>query len=137
VNLGSVVNGDQWEYGHCISADGLELYYTYGGIWYPNAPGWNISVSNRPGGAGLDDIWVSRRATRNDPWGAPENLGRRASKDTEWTTPVNIEAPVNTEFAEEFPMISADGSMLYFNSDRPGGFGDGSLAGADRSDCWP
>jgi hypothetical protein len=26
VNLGSVVNGDQWEYGHCISADGLELY---------------------------------------------------------------------------------------------------------------
>jgi hypothetical protein len=98
---------------------------------------WNISVSNRLGGAGLDDIWVSRRATRNDPWGAPENLGRRASKDTEWTTPVNIEAPVNTEFAEEFPMISADGSMLYFNSDRPGGFGDGSLAGADRSDCWP
>jgi hypothetical protein len=262
VNLGPVVNSDQWEYGHCISADGLELYYTYGGIWDPNDK-WNISVStrptveddwgpptdlgpvvnspiaddmgpcisfdglelyfqsNRPGGAGLDDIWVSRRATRDDPWGPPENLGppvntetwdynprispdglelyfaygldprlavarretkdapwgepedlgpvvnswtcqdglwpssdglvlvfsdfwgcdprpgglggtdiwltRRASKDSEWTTPVNIGAPVNTEFADDFPMISADGSMLYFNSDRPGGFGEMDL----------
>ena len=259
-NLGPTVNSDQWEDTHCVSADGLELYYMYAGSYDPNDPrfDWDISLStrptveddwgpptnlgpvvnstsdemgpcisydglelyfqsNRPGGAGLDDIWVSRRATKDDPWGEPENLGppvntetwdynpritpdglelyfaygldprlavtrrettdapwgepvdlgpvvnnwtcqdglwvssdglvlmfsdflwcdprpdglggmdiwlsRRASKDDDWTTPVNVGSPVNTEFADGVPMISADGSMLYFNSDRPGGFG--------------
>jgi hypothetical protein len=41
------------------SPDGLSLYM----------------ASNRPGGQGLLDIWVARRESRNDPWGAPENLG--------------------------------------------------------------
>jgi WD40-like Beta Propeller Repeat len=41
------------------SPDGLSLYM----------------ASNRPGGMGLLDIWVARRESRHDPWGAPENLG--------------------------------------------------------------
>ncbi len=31
-------------------------------------------ASNRPGGKGGLDIWVSRRASASDPWGAPVNL---------------------------------------------------------------
>jgi hypothetical protein len=31
-------------------------------------------ASNRPGGKGGLDIWVSTRARTGDPWGAPENL---------------------------------------------------------------
>ena len=31
-------------------------------------------ASNRPGGKGGLDIWVSTRANTGDPWGAPENL---------------------------------------------------------------
>ncbi|HJZ54610.1 MAG TPA: hypothetical protein VKE74_06605, partial [Gemmataceae bacterium] len=42
-----------------ISPDGLSLYIT----------------SNRPGGYGSFDLWVSQRATKNDPWGTPFNLG--------------------------------------------------------------
>jgi len=200
-NLGSIVNSLNDDMGPCISSDGLELYFQ----------------SNRPGGEGLDDIWVSRRATKDDPWGEPENLGppvntetwdynpclssdglelyfaygldprlavakrdtkdspwkepvdlgsvvnswtcqdtpwissdglllmftdcwfcdprpnglgstdiwftKRATKDDDWGEPVNLGAPVNTEFAEDACMISADGSTLYFNSDRPGGYG--------------
>ena len=41
------------------SPDGLSLYL----------------ASNRPGGKGGLDIWVATRASRNAPWGAPENLG--------------------------------------------------------------
>src|ERR671910_3705845 len=40
------------------SPDGLSLYM----------------ASNRPGGKGGLDIWVSTRASISDPWGAPENL---------------------------------------------------------------
>jgi len=42
-----------------LSPDGLSLY----------------QVSDRPGGSGALDIWVSQRAGKDDPWGAPENLG--------------------------------------------------------------
>lgn len=40
------------------SPDGLSLY----------------QASNRPGGHGGLDIWVSTRQRRSDPWGAPKNL---------------------------------------------------------------
>src|SRR6185312_12739540 len=39
-------------------------------------------ASNRPGGEGGLDIWVSSRESMDDPWGAPQNLG----------TPVNSAA---------------------------------------------
>lgn len=41
-----------------LSPDGLSLYM----------------ATNRPGGAGGQDIWVARRATTNSGWGAPVNL---------------------------------------------------------------
>ncbi len=48
--------------------DGLELYFTDG------LGGVNVG-SPRPGGEGGYDIWVSKRATVDDDWGEPENLG--------------------------------------------------------------
>jgi hypothetical protein len=56
------------------SPDGLSLYM----------------ASNRPGGHGLLDIWVARRATRDAPWGAPENLGEpvNSAADDFCPTPV-------------------------------------------------
>lgn len=61
-------------------------------------------ASNRPGGNGRLDIWVSKRASVDEPWGAPENVG----------------APVNSEFDDFCPTISRDGKLLYFVSRRPG-----------------
>jgi hypothetical protein len=145
VNLGATVNaGDDWA--PCISADGLELYFTslrpdgYGGqdLWVtrrasvqdnwgrpvnlgatintPSFDGWpSISadglllflVSNRPGGYGNADFYVARRATQKDPWGSPVNLGPMISSTA----------------LDHGGMISADGSMFYFDSLRPGGSG--------------
>ncbi len=101
VNLGPPVNTPHTDAFPCISADGLSLYF----------------MSDRPGGLGEHDIWVSTRATKNGEWGEPVNLG-----------PV-----VNSTRDEIGPAISPDGLTLFFSSGypftpRPGGFG--------RSDLW-
>jgi hypothetical protein len=64
--------------------------------------------SGRPGGFGAFDLWVSQRETTEDPWGQPVNLG-----------PV-----INTASVEGAPSFSRDGHLMFFNSNRPGGFGD-------------
>ncbi|MHC4191577.1 MAG: hypothetical protein ACYSUB_18170 [Planctomycetota bacterium] len=74
-----------------ISADGLSLFF----------------MSNRPGGYGERDIWVTTRATTDDPWGEPVNLGSQ----------------VNRSSGEWGASISSDGLLLYFCSWRSGGYG--------------
>jgi hypothetical protein len=101
VNLGPKVNGPASEAWPWISADGLELYLS----------------STRPGGYGDWDFWVTKRATGNDPWGAPVNLG-----------PV-----VNSPYTETGPCLSPDGLLLVFSdyfltsSPRPGGYGSNDM----------
>jgi Tol biopolymer transport system component len=93
-----------------LSTDGLELYFT---------------AYNRAGGYGADDIWVTRRATKNDPWEPPINLG----------------TVVNSSASEDHPFLSADGLALFFSEDRgqplhplrPGGFGNVDMWVTTRS----
>jgi hypothetical protein len=59
--------------------------------------------SDRAHGVGSHDIWVSTRQGKGKPWAIPVNLG----------------APVNTQFEEQHPSISRDGTTLYFASRRP------------------
>jgi Tol biopolymer transport system component len=96
VILGPPVNSaSAEEYPH-ISADGLTLFFSSG-----------VYSSPRPGGYGGSDIWVAMRKTT----------------DADWSEPVNLGPPVNGPFMDRAPRISADGSTLYFCSDRPGGIG--------------
>lgn len=90
-NLGGTVNSSSDDSGPGLSKDGLSLYFT----------------STRPGGFGGEDIWVSRRASAGDPWGAPANLG----------------STINTAAAERVPNFSRDGHWMFFGSTRAGGFG--------------
>ena len=78
-----------------LSADGLTLFFN----------------SDRPGGSGSYDLWVTTRRTTSDPWGPPANLG-----------PI-----VNSPAVEWCASISADGSTLYFCSDRPHVWGPCSI----------
>lgn len=64
-------------------------------------------ASNRPGGLGGIDIWVSTRASADEPWGAPVNAG----------------APVNSAGNDFCPTISRDGHRFFFVSNRAGGCG--------------
>ncbi len=88
VNL-SGINGPTDEFCPSISSDGLSLYF----------------ASNRAGGSGSWDLWVTTRATLSDPWGPPVNLG----------------STVNSSTLDLWPNISADGLALFFGSGRPPG----------------
>jgi len=68
-------------------------------------------ASRRPGGLGGVDLYVTTRATTDDPWSDPVNLG----------------PTINSSYNEAYPSISADGRALFFTSNRPGGFGDRDL----------
>jgi len=106
-NLGAPVNTSYVD-GGSVSSDGLELYFG----------------SDRPGGYGGLDFYVSKRATRNDPWGPAVNLG----------------PAVNSPGDESTPVLSPDGLLLVFaNGTRPGGYGSGDLwmtRRASRSGDW-
>ncbi len=88
VPLPAPVNSRFNETGPCISDDGLTFYF----------------ASDRPGGSGDFDLWMATRATTDDPWGEPVNLG----------------PTVNSRYYDNHPSISADGLTLYFDSRRPG-----------------
>jgi hypothetical protein len=112
VNLGPVINTASVDATNCISSDNLELYFG----------------SNRPGGLGDLDIWVSTRQNVNEAWGPAYNIG----------------APVNSPYVEAYPSISSDGLTLYFSdlysgTPRPGGLGGADIWMATRSsrnDPW-
>ena len=44
-------------------------------------------------------------------------------KNGAWSEPLNLQKPVNSKYWESQPSISSNGKVLYFTSDRPGGFG--------------
>lgn len=78
-------------------------------------------ASNRAGGLGGIDIWVSTRASVDDAWGEPANAG----------------APVNSASNDFCPTISRDGHLFYFVSNRAGGCGgDDIYATRLRPDGW-
>jgi hypothetical protein len=74
--------------------------------------------SGRAGGiAGSTDLWTSTRASVDEPW----------------STPVDVGAPVDSSVTEIHPYLSADGRSLVFSSTRPGGSGSSDLYVATRT----
>jgi outer membrane protein OmpA-like peptidoglycan-associated protein len=73
-----------------LSRDGNTLYFT----------------SDRPGGFGGSDLYMTIRSSASAPWEAPVNLG----------------SAVNTKYDEKLPFMASD-SILYFASDALGGLG--------------
>ena len=61
--------------------------------------------SSRAGGQGGYDLWVCKRASPEDDWGPPENLG----------------PTVNSASNETCASITADGLELYFTPTGPEG----------------
>jgi Tol biopolymer transport system component len=94
VNIGPVINSSFGETSPAITKDGLSLYFT----------------SNRPGGFGVNDIWVSHRDGLDAPWGLPAHI-----------------ASINSSAADFAPQLSRDGHHMYFVSTRPGGYGGNDL----------
>ena len=83
VKLNSNINSKHWEPSAFISADGQSIYFT----------------SDRPGGFGGRDIYVSQKKINGD-----------------WDKATNMGALINTEFDEDAPFIHPDGITLFFSS---------------------
>lgn len=79
-----------WDAQPALSPDGTALYF----------------ASDRPGGLGGTDIWVTHRS----PSGA-------------WSTPENLGPGINTPCDELSPFVSGDGAWLYFASSGHATFG--------------
>ncbi|MEY4627844.1 MAG: hypothetical protein RLZZ595_170 [Bacteroidota bacterium] len=93
-NLGAAINTEYWESAPCLSPDKKHLYF----------------ASDRPGGYGGSDIYVSTRMP-NGKWSLPQNLG----------------STINTGGDESCPFMHADNETLYFNSNGHEGFGGADL----------
>ena len=92
VNLGSTVNSSSDDFNPAITSDELELYF----------------CSDRPGGYGSNDIWVTRRETKDSPW----------------SQPIALDPPTNGWQNVWGLSISPDALELFFVSyNIPGGYG--------------
>ena len=94
INLGSQINTEFWESSPSLSSDKNTLYFS----------------SDRPGGYGGKDLYVSHRMPNG-----------------KWSEALNMGPSVNTTGDELAPFIHADNNTLYFTSDGLPGYGGSDL----------
>ena len=144
-NLGNKINSRNWETQPSFSSDGKTLYFVRGigrgqsrqqdiyssiltkeGVWsdpvrlsktintkgveesvyiHPDGKTLYFSSNGHPGMGGLD-IFMSQKNEKGV-----------------WSEPVNLGYPINTFNDENSLLVSADGNLAYFASDREGGYG--------------
>ncbi|MFB1003081.1 MAG: OmpA family protein [Bacteroidia bacterium] len=145
-NMGSSINTKEQEYSPAFSIDEQTLYITrrngdlsdsrpnediyfatkQGEEWNPiknlgppintseNEGAFSVSADghyifftscSRRGGKGQCDIWLT------------------IDREGKWSEPLNLQEPINTKYWESQPSIASNGRVLYFASDRPGGYG--------------
>lgn len=100
-NLGPNVNSSEWESQPSLSADGRTLYF----------------VSDRRGGLGRRDIWISHL----------DDAGQ-------WTRAKNLGKPINTPYDEISPFIHVNNRVLYFASNGLVGFGGYDIFFSEKSE---
>lgn len=94
INFGPAINTEYWESSPSLSPDKEALYFS----------------SNRPGGYGGKDLYVSYRR-----------------KDGQWAKAENMGPEINTKGDELAPFIHADNNTLYFTSNGLEGYGGTDL----------
>lgn len=99
-NLGQTVNSSDWESQPSLSADGRTLYF----------------VSDRKGGLGRRDIWIS---TQDDKG--------------QWTKAKNAGKEINTIYDEISPFIHVNNNRLYFSTNGLTGFGGYDIHYTERA----
>ncbi len=87
----NVNHSKYWDSQPSIASDGITLYF----------------ASDRPGGYGGIDLYVTRKDPKSGQWAVPQNLGPN----------------INTKGDEKTPFIHSDSETLYFSSNGQFGFG--------------
>jgi hypothetical protein len=148
INLGDSVNTTADEYWPSIVADGSALYFTrevrravaYGPdrqedfyVSMRKDSVWGLARSvgapiNTAGNEGAQSIASDGRSMYFTACDREDGLGRcdlyySTLEGSRWTVGTNIGAPVNSRYWESQPSLNAEGNMLFFVSNRPGGLG--------------
>lgn len=107
-NMGPSINSDLWEYFPSLTGDGETFLFT----------------------RKLDDAYSEE--------GSQEDLYVSYKVNGEWTQAVNMGKPLNTpHFNEGAPTLSADGHLLIYASNMPGGYGSVDLYySVKQGDNW-
>lgn len=109
-------DGEGWTEPEVVAAVSTEEYQEVEPLLSPDASQLFI-MSNRPGGKGGGDIWVSDRV------------------DGEWTTPRNLEGPWNTPYQDHCIYFwGEDWEFAYWTSTRPDGLGGNDIWMSERVD---
>ena len=99
--VGPPISTEYVEVEPLLSPDGNKLYI----------------MSNRPGGQGGADIWVSHKV------------------DGKWTEPKNLGPPINSPYADHCLYFAGpDWNAAYWTSTRPGGYGGNDIWTSERID---
>lgn len=99
-NLGKNINSRSWDSQPALSADGRKLFF----------------VSNRGGGKGKRDIWMSQKDDENS-----------------WQKAVNLGNVINSTEDEVSPFIHVNGTTLFFASQGFPGFGGYDIYKSEKS----
>lgn len=149
--LSATVNTDDFaEYLPALTADGETLVFTrkvrgqedffisrkVDGDWRTAQP---LEEINTPANEGAQSISADGKYLVFTACGRPDGIGSCDLYFSEvvngrWTKAKNLGAPVNTKAWESQPSISADGRIIYFASNRGGGYGDQDIWITTRSD---
>ncbi len=134
-NLGRGINSNEADVNAVISGDGQTMAFTR-----ISKRGFDVFVARRRGDEWGRPVNISRQLRRDFlmttgisyngnelylvyyvPDGS--DIFTSTFENREWSRARNIGRPVNSRNNETHATISADGSTLYFTSDRPGGYG--------------
>jgi outer membrane protein OmpA-like peptidoglycan-associated protein/tetratricopeptide (TPR) repeat protein len=147
VNLPGAINTGNWETQPSLSADGKTLYFVRRIMTRGGRPDSDIYTSTLKDD-GTWDTPVRLPATVNTPYmeesvlihpdgktlyfssqghrgmGGLDIFVSRMNDKGEWGTAENLGYPINSSADENSLLVSADGEIAFFASDREGGFGD-------------
>lgn len=156
-SLGDAVNTEKYEYWPSLSVDEQTIFFTVLGPPNPDLAPSRLKLqedfyyAKKEGNSWVGRTYLGPPVNTNTNEGAqsitadgkyifftscnrPNGHGpmcdiyfARIDADGKWTDPLNLGDVVNTRYSEKHPAISADGRILYFTSNRPGGKGSYDL----------
>lgn len=150
-NLGPPVNSRQWETQPSLASDGRTLYFIRGvmggmgvesdifmstlqddGVWSkPEKLGENVNTPYQEESVQIhpDGRTLYFSSNGHTGFGGLDIFVSRKQEDGTWGKSLNLGYPINTGADENSLLVSADGKVAYFASDRSGGYGDLDLYG--------